>query len=243
MGLLDLPAPLLALLDAGLSGIAPPAVRLAIWGLLGAALSMGLYWLLSPQRRIAEAKAEAMAARRALDAYDGEFAGAWPLIRDMLRLAVRQLALVTGPAVAASLPVVVLLAWLSTAYGYAFPAAPSAVSVHTVPDHFQARLATSGLAAAEDHEVVVWNGAGQLVDRVPIRAPVPIIHKRQWWNALLGNPAGYLADQAALERIEVDLPEQQYLPMGPAWLRAWYTVFFAALLAGSVAIKVAARIE
>lgn len=243
MGLLDLPAPLFALLDAGLSGIAPPAVRLAVWGLLAAILSMGLYWLLSPQGRIAEAKVQAAAARRALDAYDGEFAGAWPLIRAMLRLAVRQLALVTGPAVAASLPVLALLVWLSTAYGHAFPAAPSAVSVHTVPEHFQAWLQPNGSAASAAHEVVVRDADGRIVDQVPIAVPVPTIHKRQWWNALLGNPAGYLPDQAVLERIEVELPERQYLPMGPDWLRAWYAVFFAALLAGSIAIKVAARIE
>ena len=60
---------------------------------------------------------------------------------------------------------------------------------------------------------------------------------------LIGNPAGYLPDDAPLERIEVDLPPKEYLALGPAWLRSWYAVFFAALLAASLAIKVAARIE
>lgn len=243
MGLFDLPAPLFALLDSAFGSILPPAVRLALWGLIAAALSMALYWWLSPQRRIAEAKVEAAAARRALDAYDGEFKGAWSLIRDMLRLAFRQLALVTGPAVAASLPVVALLAWLSTAYGHAFPAAHAAVGVRTMPDDFRARLEQAATPATEGREIVVEDDAGRIVERVPMRAPVSIIHKWQWWNALLGNPAGYLPDRAALERIELDLPERQYLPLGPPWLRAWYAVFFAALLIGSLAIKVVARIE
>lgn len=243
MGLFDLPAPLFALLDGAVSSILPPAARLALWGLLAAALSMALYWLLSPQRRIAEAKVEAVAARRALDAYDGEFTGAWSLIRDMLRLAFRQLALVTGPAVAASLPVIALLAWLSTAYGHAFPAAPAAVGVRTNPDDFRARLEQGDAPAPEVPEIVVEDRAGRTVERVPMRAPVSIIHKWQWWNILLGNPAGYLPDEAELEWIELDLPEREYLPLGPPWLRAWYAVFFGTLLIGSLAIKVVARIE
>lgn len=242
MGLFDLPGPLFALLDQGFASIAPPAIRLVLWGLLGAALSMGAYWLLSPQRRIFEAKASALAARRALDAYDGELSGAWPLMRDMLRAALRQLALVTTPAVLASLPVIALLAWLSTAYGYVLPPASEAIGVDTVPESFQARLA-SGHSPEAAQQIVVTDAGGRVVDRVPVTAPVATIHKRQWWNALIGNPAGYLPDQAVLERIELDLPERQYLSVGPPWLRAWYVVFFASLLLGSLAIKLGARIE
>jgi hypothetical protein len=43
-------------------------LRLVLWGVIAAVLSIGAYWLLSPQTRIAQAKADALAARRALDA-------------------------------------------------------------------------------------------------------------------------------------------------------------------------------
>jgi hypothetical protein len=56
---------------------------------------MGLYLVLSPQRQIARAKADAIAARTALDRFDGEFGDAWPLIRAVLGTALRQLALIT----------------------------------------------------------------------------------------------------------------------------------------------------
>lgn len=242
MGLFDLPAPLFAVLDAGLAHLLSPTLRLVVWGLIGAGVSMGLYWLLSPQRRIAETKIEAAAARRRLDAFDGEFAAALPLIGATLRPAFRQLGLVVGPAVAASLPLLALLAWLSTAYGHAFPAAPATVGVHTVPNGFDARLEPGSDAGAAP-AVVVRDEAGEVVERVPLQAPVATIHKREWWNFLIGNPAGYLPEDAALERIELALPEREYLAFGPAWLRAWYVVFFAALLIGSLLIKVLARIE
>ena len=81
MGLFDLPGPLLSWIDSGLGLVVPPTLRLILWGLLGGAASMALYWLLSAQRAIAAAKADAGDARRALDAFEGEFADAWPLIR------------------------------------------------------------------------------------------------------------------------------------------------------------------
>jgi hypothetical protein len=239
VGLLDLPAPLFAWLDGLFGGLAP-TLRLVIWGVIGAVLSMGAYWLLSPQARIAQAKADALAARRALDAYDGEFAGAWPLIGRVLGAAVRQLGLVTAPALLASLPVLALLVWLSTAYGYAFPR-DAEISVRTLPESGAARA--QAVQEQGGHQVLVLDGAGNVVERVALSAPVPTIHKRQWWNALVGNPIGYLPDTSRLESIELALPQKEYLTVGPAWLRAWYVVFLGALLVVSLAIKVAARIE
>jgi hypothetical protein len=247
VGVLDLPAPLFAGLDDLLSGLAPPTLRLALWGVIAAALSMGVYWLLSPQRRIAQAKADALAARRALDAHDGELGEAWPLIGRVLRTALRQLGLVTWPAVVGSLPVLALLAWLSTTYGHAFPADGTDIPVRTTPESAAAQVQSlrpeTDAAAEPGRQIVVLDEAGHVVERFLLSAPVPMIHKRQWWNALIGNPIGYLPESSRLEWIELGLPQREYLPLGPSWLRAWYVVFFGVLLAASLAIKVAARIE
>ena len=248
MGLFDLPAPLLSWLDGGLGALAPPTLRLALWGLIGGVASMALYWLLSPQRKIAGAKAAALRARRDLDAYDGEFADAWPLIGNMLRLALRQLRLVLWPALVASAPAICLLAWASSNYGYSFPGTLTDVAVRTSPSQLQAEVETPPLSAvpradAPAPRIVVADQAGHVISTIPWAAPIATIHKRQWWNLLVGNPAGYLPDDAAVERIELELVPNEYLPFGPSWLRPWYGVFFAALLAGSLALKLAARIE
>ena len=246
MGLLDLPAPLFAAVDDALGAFAPAWLRLVLWGLIAAAFSMGAYFVLSPQRRIARAKADALAARHALDAYDGEFAGAWPLIRDVLKSAFRQLGLVTWPAIVSSLPVLALLVWMSTTYGHGFPDPGATVDIRTVPNGLEARLETPTSAAepsGQHREIVVIDGSGEVLHRLPWPAPVATIHKREWWNALLGNPAGYLPEGGPLERIDLDIPAKEYLPIGPAWLKAWYVLFFGVLLAASLAIKVSARIE
>ena len=246
MGLFDLPAPLLAWLDGGFGLIAPPTLRLVLWGLIGGVGSMVLYWLLSPQAKIAGAKMAAARARRALDAHEGEFADAWPLIRDLLRQALRQLGLVLGPALLASAPAICLLAWLSSAYEYSFPNAPAEVGIRTSPDPLPATLLPPSAAAEQGKaipHIVVADHAGNLVSIIPWTAPVSTIDKRHWWNFLIGNPAGYLPDDAGIERIQLDLEPNEYLPFGPGWLRAWYGVFFAALLASSLAIKLWARID
>jgi hypothetical protein len=60
-------------------------------------------------------QSQCIAARTALDRFDGEFGDAWPLIRAVLGTALRQLALITWPAILSSLPVLALLVWLSNA--------------------------------------------------------------------------------------------------------------------------------
>lgn len=244
MGLLDLPAPLFAWVDGLLGGLASPSLRLVLWGLIAAALSMGLYWLLSPQERIARAKAEATAARRALDGFDGDFRQAGPLMRRAIGSAVGQLGLVAWPALVGSLPVLALLAWLSTAYGHTLPATRADVAASASSQPLEARVVPAPAAGAPERQiVVVLDQRGRAVQEVALSAPVPVIHKRKWWNVLIGNPIGYLPDDGPLGRIELDMPHRQYLPIGPDWLRAWYVVFFGSLLGGSLAIKVAARIH
>ena len=243
MGLLDLPAPVFAWLDDYLGLLAAPAFRLVLWGVAAAVVSMLLYRAISPQGRISRAKAEAVQARRALDGYDGEFAGAWPLMRRSMGLAMRQFGLVLWPAVAASLPILCLIVWLSTAYGHAFPRPGAEVEVRTFPNQHSARLVSKEGAAPPVPRIQVDDGNGRTISDVVLQAPVSTVHKREWWNALIGNPAGYLPDASPVDRIEVDLPRREYHQLGPWWLRSWEALFFSALVIGSIALKVGLRIH
>jgi hypothetical protein len=248
MGLLDLPAPLLDWLDAALSNvITAPGLRLALWGAVGAVLSMALYWALSPQERIARIKAEALAARQRLDSYEGALGDAWPMIGGMLKL-------VLAPACDRDL------------------AGRARLSAGALPDRLGEhglrslvpRRGSAGRGAGFSRAIRrVWvNGydpqpgqktgpahiqiadaEGRAIGELELAAPVSTVHKREWWNALIGNPTGYLPEAWPVERIEIDLPCTEYLPFGPWWLRSWEAVFFGTLLACSVAIKVVFRIQ
>jgi len=245
MGIFDLPAPLFTWVDQVMSGFVPPTLRLILWGLVAAALSMGLYWLFSPQGKITDVKIRALAARRDLNSFDGDFAEAWPLMRSMLGLSFRQLGMTTLPAVLASLPVLALIVWLGTAYGYNLPEGEGVVGVHTTPEaEVSGEFRTVDRASpANPLRLIVTDPGGDVISDISLAAAVPTIHKKQWWNTLIGNPLGYLPDDGTIEAIAFDLPEKDYLGFGPGWLRPWYVLFFTILVLGSLAIKWLGRIE
>jgi hypothetical protein len=248
LGLFDLAAPMLSVLDQALAAVVPAAARLALWGLVAAAFSMALYAALSPQHRLRRVREEAVAARQALDRHDGSFAEARPLMTAMFATSMKQLALVLVPAVVASLPVLFMLVWLHGAFGYILPQQTQRVDLRTQPEGYEAALhqndssTYSGISVEQAPSLVVRDGRGRIVEERTLNAPVTSLHKRQWWNALIANPLGYLAEASPLEMVEIDLPRQEVLPFGPWWLRSWEFVFFTTLVAASLVIKLFFRL-
>jgi hypothetical protein len=180
MGLFDLPAPLFSIPTALLSGLLPPALLILLWGVVGGIVGVELYRLFSPQRRLAALKSELSAAQQQLSTYDGEFAGAWPLMGRMLRLAFGRLALVLPAAILSSLPLLALIVWLDTVYGRSLPPAGEPVATTTSSADFEARW--NAPTGNEVPHVVVTDRAGQTVADVAVGAPVSRIEKRRWWN-------------------------------------------------------------
>ncbi len=178
--------------------------------------------LLSPQKKLAEAEAEALAARRELNAFDGEMDEAWPMISRMFRAAGSRLWLALPPALLASLPIVALIVWLSNDYGYRFPAENVHVPAEAAPARYHAAVTGAG---DQDRRVLVREPEGEIVSDVPLAAPVPVIEKHRWWNWLIANPTGYLPADAPVERVEVRLPALEVVPFGPSWMRGWEALF------------------
>ena len=77
----------------------------------------------------------------------------------------------------------------------------------------------------------------------PADLPATIVHKKVWWNWLLGNEAGYLSPGAGLEAINFDLAPRVLVPGVPSWLGGWEAVYFIAVFAASLLIKFGFRIE
>ena len=77
---------------------------------------------------------------------------------------------------------------------------------------------------------------------LPLACNAATIGRKQWWSFILGAPAGYIPAGAPVERLEFDMPEREYLPWGPGFLRAWYVPFCIVMVAVSLALKAAWRI-
>jgi hypothetical protein len=71
----------------------------------------------------------------------------------------------------------------------------------------------------------------------------PVVHKRQWWNALIGNPLGYLPDNASVEEVSLALQPKVLLRGVPGWMSGWEFPFLLAMFMFSMGIKIAFRLQ
>lgn len=224
--------------DAALNAFLPPAGAVAVWAALGGAVSMALYRLVSPQRKIAALKADIKTAQKDLARYDGEFSGATALIRKSLGLSLRQIGFVLGPTLLAVIPVVYILFWCSHLYDYAMPRPGEEVFIHVPP--FNA----PPVVWPDDGEVFpLFDDKNLTLYTLPPPFPVPLRHKKQWWNLFLPNPLGYIPEESGVPEIRLEFKKRAVLDFGPAWARGWLAVFIMTLVAVSVALKIIFRIE
>jgi hypothetical protein len=249
VGLFDLPGPLFSLADRPLRALLPQWGCLVAWGILAGSASMTIYRVVSPQKRIEEIKQAAEQAQIAMRGYDGDFEGLLPLARRSLGLAMLHLALALGPAIAASLPALFLIAYLDQAYGYSTPRPGAVVGVRITPH--RAPVAWNPVSAANGGDgffmvrwpvaaapVTVSSASGVRLASFPLRQPIPELRKFTAWNWLYGNPAGYIPASTNVDSITLDVAPTSYLPAGPEWLRGWETVFFLSAAFASILIKI-----
>lgn len=252
-GLLNLFYPPLDALDTVL-GPLPAALRLVVFGALSGALAMALYRLFSNQERIRARKAEIREIRVALKAAADDFDATMRLSRRNLAASFRLLGAVILPAILSSLPLLIVLAWLAGHYEHHLPAPGAPVPIAFAPGPDGMRVEPEQAVVAGEHgPLLLWPAAGEtrrFVDPQGLvyAGPPPdvaasIVHKRRWWNWLLGNEAGYLRDDAGIEAITLALPERTVLPGVPSWLGGWEAIYFLSIFATSLLIKAAFRIE
>lgn len=249
-GLLDLPSMIFDQLQAWLDLVLPPALSLGLWGGLAAYLSMWIYGRLSKQEILRELKPRQKAMRKELALYDGPFDGLFPLIRINLSLSVRHMWLTLFPAVLASIPLLFMLAWLSNSYGSYFPAPGNHVAVQVksyTPFGLRWKPEKGIEQTGKGRWMLTWPEAGEklklaepdgtLVLELPPARPSPILHKRQWWNSLIANPAGYIESNSSIDALLLGLPEKQIVSFGPAWMRGWIPLFLLYLVTFSLFFK------
>lgn len=247
MGILDWPAPAFGAFDTLMADALGPFGRVLVWALICAVISMLLYKWLSPQTRIKAIKERLKEARQAMAEDNGEdFAEGMKLAKAQLAQSLKLVGFVIGPAVLASLPALALIVWLDGQYGYSCPAPGQQVSISAQPDNVAIEQVGINPAGMEDGACPVVQVPGANDGETYLVAPaaaIPVIHQKQWWNLIIGNPAGYLPDDSPVTQLRFELPTQQIISAGPDWARGWELTFFLALVLGSLAIKKGFRIE
>jgi hypothetical protein len=232
MGILDLPAPLYLAVDGWLARALPPAGRFLLWGAVAGALSMIVYHLLAPRAKIEACKRRFADVRQRLWAEE-DFARAAPLIGAQFGAAFKRVGLALPASLLALLPVMTVVIWLDTAYGHTLEVEGNPPGTAVRPDGFDARVVA--VPQGPPRLEVRHRGAGsEPLVQVAMTAAVTRIEKRRWWNALIGNPAGYLPEDGPVESVILDLRPREYLSFGPPFMRSWPALFFAAVTLASL---------
>ena len=251
MGLLDLPGIAFDVVEAGFAAVSLPAwLRIVVWSTISGSVGLWLYRRYSPQTRIADVRSQIAAAQSELATYDGEFDGLMPLIGRQFRLVFTQMRLTLGASLIAGLPILLMLPWLSNQYSHDIPTPGTLVALCAEPAQTIGTLrANTELAPLEERlgcrtitwptaaRAIVLRDAHQALLTLPLEHAVPIIHQREWWSALIGNPLGYLPEQSGIHTLRLNLPDQTILGWGPPWMRGWEFSYFLGVLVVSLLLR------
>ncbi|QBB70967.1 hypothetical protein ELE36_11750 [Pseudolysobacter antarcticus] len=258
LGLLDLPAPLLDTLDSALTALAlPTLVRMIIYAIASAWLGMILYRRFSDQAALTDLRQKVQASQRALALHAGDFTELRGLIRNNFLLSLRQLGLSLRPALLASLPLLFLMPWLSNRFAFEPP--PTGASINVCAEPISAIPLLRWQPA--DTAIIIDSGCWQvnsprtaasseLVDNtgrsllsIPDAHTSGIKHKHIWLNYLIGNPAGYLPDDAPVQALHITLPPRELIHLGPSWMRGWEFSYFLIVFGASIWLKLRWRLS
>jgi|SaaInl5LU_22_DNA_1037371.scaffolds.fasta_scaffold02090_4 hypothetical protein len=252
MGFFDLLSPVFTAIQTYALSWLPAWAIVSLYGLLSGILTMVIYTKVSNQDALSAGKLESkesLTLMRELDP-DAEFDVVIATMRRAIGAPLKQAKNSLVPALWASLPLIFVMVWLDHTYGYHEPEAGSIVQAHIEPlVPLQEAL---GIQRNEDDSYsLTWPETGQIdlvaqngdnITSIPSTMRVPVLHKRQWWNILIANPAGYLEEDAPIEAIQLTLPATEIVSFGPGWLRSWLFFYFAILMSAAIAIKVKFKI-
>lgn len=243
----------LAAVDGWLAWLLPAWARLLAWGGVAGSLGMGLYWALSPQKRLAELKTGIRQCRRALASSpeDPEYRR---LLMRNLGLSFRLLGRSLLPAAASLLPVLILVLWVEAHFGHALPSGGGPVALHPRPagvelaaEPEQALVRRDGglalAPAALSGPVLLLAGGEPAYRGDPLHPPTPRLERPSGLALLVGGPAGHLLPGTPLRAVDLELPRRVVLPWAPSPLDGWEPLFFLALGAASLGLKLGFRIQ
>ncbi len=233
-----------------IQGYIPNGIIIVLMSFLAAYISMWVYARFSKQEILKELKPRQKQAQKNLAQYDGPFNGLMPLIKNNLKLSAKHMWLTFFPALLATIPLLFILPWLSNNFSVNFPTEGQEikVEVHSYTPYGLNWISSQPIKKLNHNQwLIKWPGEHKKIKlkdeysekilSLPLMGLSPILHKKQWWNKLIANPAQYLNDDSLVQELIINYPEQQYISFGPNWLRGWLPLFMIGIITFSLFFK------
>jgi uncharacterized membrane protein (DUF106 family) len=229
---------IITIVDEGLQSIFAPLWCILIWACFSAVLSMFIYKLVSPQKKLHDLTAVQKHARTQLLAHDGDFASLQQLIFKDLALSFKQIALIFPAFFITVLPVIALMFCLFVQYAYELPKTGDKLTLTFMPQEKMQDV----IWPSADSQLPVVDDAGNALFTLPLPAAIPEITKESWLTTLFPNPIGVLPQKTDVESVHISLPSKHYTHFGPDWMRGFEFWYIMTLLVVSLFIKIRFKI-
>lgn len=246
--------PLLNAVDDFLSNIISLSLRLCFFGLIAGVLAISIYAKISPQASINSLKQRGRKLRQKMKNSEMEFKAFYSMAIENLKISLKLLCIIIGPALISAIPVLILSAWIHTYYGYNFwQSAPKDFLVKPEPgyniklvfhekDNIQSGKLTD-INYENINKMTIFINGNSIYTGDPFRPPAPLLYKRKWWNILIGNSAGYLAEDAPVDYIHLNFQKKVILGWTPKWVSGWVLPFFVSVLVVALVMKRKLKIQ
>lgn len=240
-------------IQSALSVYASDVVIILFWALVLSVISMLIYKLTSPQKRLRILKEEQKEIQQLMKDDEVMEEQAISLAGKLLKVSFRRVCLTCLPAVLSGIPILLMWGFLSYNFDRETPQAGDVISMNISPAVEGVYVNNQFLAPDNKGEIAVnWPSEGNLMmgDRqgheifdVNRSKPEYFINKWKWWNVIIPSPYGYIGKNANVDMIWINLPMKEYLTFGPWWLRSWFVVFVLGMITFSLLIKYTFKIE
>lgn len=245
---------LFSYIDAFLRSVMPLWGALLFWGLIGGAVVMGLYALVSSQKRISAKKEQIKQLQKLLRDESLDFAGTLRLSKQNLMRSLELLGLVLLPSFVSMAPAIVMIFFISILYTHEAPVAGQEVEVEVSPYINSLRVesgssikragdSTIMVSLSEPPRIVFYEGDRMIYEWASGMPMDVSVGKRPLWGMLVPAGAGYLPGDSGVSRIRIGFQRLLVSKWLPGVLGGWEFTYFLALTISAVAIKVAFRIH
>ena len=248
-GLMGLPFPVYSAIDSCVSGLLGAPGSMIFWALTCSMAVMFLYRLCSPQTHLKILKQRMREIQAELTADPDDLQAALRLSGKNISIALKRFLLTFLPTCVAILPLLSVTAWINSKYGPSFCEDGTVIQVQAHPEGMHilsptpnGAIMTNSVAAASG-TLTILKETGKPLLKISGPARASFIARKRWWNWLMGNPMGYLPDDADVEAVVFDFKRQEILPFGPDWMRRWEALFFFCMTIASIALKIVFKVE
>ena len=240
MGLFDALTPFWSTIDGLLEPFSNSFIRISFWALISALVSSLVFKKLSSPEKISQLKIKLKNMQNQLNQHDGDFSELKGLAIGTIKLSIKRMVLTFIPALLASIPILFILTFLSNHYELQQPQLNENIRLSIDWGNNQSQelalMQSSKTIKSGTIQTINWPSSDNpinlinAIDKSKIMTfpfdTSNIIHKKQWWNSLIGNPAGYLVNNNNINSISFDFKTQQIIKFGPLWVRSWLFIYF-----------------